>query len=227
MDEPNCSDCPVQEAKIAASAVIVQLQDDGITWKLQTKGTPVHLAALFRDPEIGDKSRVVSTVLDLRTGPQGKLATGKNCWVDKFLDALPGLPIGLTVALDNGVRCPCGTANGFEPYFERAKCCHKQTVRWFSELRHPDGATPSIVICDKDLACSLAKLRLLHYRSGGVWQNPRRFVEAVGDEVTYLGADAMILAHPVVLRRDPLYRQTFLDRKLSQKLSVLARLAAA
>jgi hypothetical protein len=220
-----CSNCPVQATKKAARPAIVQLQDDGTKWVLRKPGTPVHLAVLFRDPEVRSQQRVVKTVLDLRISQQGNLIAGKNCWVDKFLEVLAGLPVGLTVALDNGVRCPCGTKRGFETYFERARYCHMQTVNWFSTLQHPDGNSPSIVICDKDLAQSLSILGLLHYRNGNVWQKPRMFVEAVGDEVTYLDSDAIILAHPIVVRNKLLYRRVFIEKELVQKLTQLSRIA--
>ena len=82
---------------------------------LADEGTPVHIAALFRDPGIRDE-RPVEVVLDLRLGEDRCLKAGENCWVSSFLEALQGLPAGLAVALDNGVRCPTPTAVGLEVY---------------------------------------------------------------------------------------------------------------
>ncbi len=219
-----CSECPARSLPIARPAV-VQLAGDGETWMLLDEGTPVHIAALFRDPGITDE-RPVEVVLDLHRGPDGHLKAGRHCWVDKFLEALRGLPVGITVALDNGVRCPTPTNEGFEVYKERAKHCHGQSVQWFSALEHPNGGAPGIAICDKDLARSLAELGLLRNRNGEVWRKPARFVDAVGDKVTYLGVNAIILAHPVIFRRRyaSVYRQAFAAKGIISSLTQLARL---
>lgn len=222
--DESCIDCSAWSLS-AAHPAIVQLADDGKTWGLLPGGTQVHVAALFRDPEVNDK-RSVEVVLDLHLGQDGRLKAGKNCWVNKFLEALRGLPPGFTVALDNGVRCPTATKKGFEVYKERAEHCHDQSGRWFSQLRHPDGGVPGIAICDKDLACSLTGLGLLRNCAGEAWCKPTRFVDAVGDEVTYLGAKAIILAHPVLFSRQhaEAYRQAFADKGVVSKLTHLARL---
>lgn len=219
-----CSECPAWSLPVACPAV-VQLAGDGESWMLLEEGTPVHIAALFRDPGIADE-RPVKVVLDLYLGQDGHLKAGRRCWVDKFLGALRGLPAGITVALDNGVRCPTPTKEGFEVYKERAEHCHRRSERWFSALRHPDGGAPGIAICDKDLACSLAELGLLRNRNGGVWRKPARFVDAVGDKVTYLGVNAVILAHPVVFRRRwaSVYHQAFAAKRIVSSLTQLARL---
>lgn len=220
----SCSECPARSLPVARPAV-VQLTGAGETWMLLEEGTPVHIAALFRDPGIADE-RLVKVVLDLHLGRNGHLKAGRRCWVDKFLEALRGLPVGITVALDNGVRCPTPTNEGFQAYKERAKHCHGQSEQWFSALQHPNGGAPGIAICDKDLACSLAELGLLRNRNGEAWRKPTRFVDAVGDQVTYLGVNAVILAHPVVFRRrhTSVYRQAFAAKGIISDLTQLARL---
>jgi len=219
-----CKECSAWSLPVARPAV-VQLADDGETWMLLDEGTPIHIAALFRDPGIADE-RPVEVVLDLHLGQDGRPKAGRRCWVDKFLGALQGLPAGITVALDNGVRCPNPTKAGFKVYKERAKYCHGWTERWFSTLQHPDGGAPCIAICDKDLACSLSELGLLRNCIGGAWRKPTRFVDAVGDEVTYLGVNAVILAHPVVFHRRhaSVYRQAFAAKGIVSILTQLSRL---
>lgn len=117
-----CTDCPAWSLPVARPAV-VQLAGEGECWLLLDEGTPVHIAALFRDPGISD-TRPVEVVLDLHLGQDGRVKAGRRCWVDKFLIALQGLPAGITVALDNGVRCPTPIKGGFEVYKDRAKHCH-------------------------------------------------------------------------------------------------------
>ena len=221
----SCAGCPASIARVARPAM-VQLADDGQTWSFVDEGAPVHLAALFRDPGIVAK-RTVEVVLDLRLGQDGRLQAGKHCWMDRFLQALQGLPPGITVALDNGVRCPTPTKkHGFKVYQERAKHCHYRSDQWFSTLRHPDGGTPGIAICDKDLACSLTELGLLQNRRGGAWHCPQPFVNAVGDQVIYLGVNAVILAHPVIFTRrySTQYVQAFACKGIVSNLTQLARM---
>lgn len=217
-----CTECSAW-ALPATRPAVVQLEPDGKSWMLVDEGTPVHIAALFRDPGIRDK-RPVEVVLDLHLGEDRCLRAGENCWVGRFLRALQGLPAGIIVALDNGVRCPTPTKVGPEVYKERAKHCHLRSRQWFSKLQSPDGEAPGIAICDKALACSLAELGLLRDRSGGPWREPERFVDSVGDEVTYMGVRAVILAHPVVLSRHAVYRQAFAARGIVSSLIQLARL---
>jgi hypothetical protein len=226
-----CTECPAWSLPAVCPAV-VQLAGDGETWMLVDEGTPVHIAALFRDPGIADE-RPVKVVLDLHLGQDGRLEAGRRCWVGEFLGALQGLPVGITVALDNGVRCPTPTKEGFEVYKKRAKHCHGRSGQWFSTLQHPDGKAPGIAICDKDLACSLAELGLLQNCSGGAWREPARFVDAVGDEVTYrvtyrgvnAVVNAVVLAHPVVFSRHAgVYRQAFAAKGIVSRLTQLARL---
>jgi hypothetical protein len=222
--DESCTECSAWSLPIARPAV-VQLADDGETWMLLGEDTPVHIAVLFRDPGIADERRV-EVVLDLHLGQDGRLRAGRRCWVDKFLGALQGLPAGIVVALDNGVRCPTPTKEDFEVYKERAKHCHGRSERWFATLQHPDGGAPGIAICDKNLVCSLAESGQLRDRNGGAWRKTTRFVDAVGDEVTYLGVNAVILAHPVVFRRRYAseYRQAFGAKGIISSLTQLARL---
>ena len=221
-----CRECSAWSLPVAYPA-IVQLTEDSQNWKYREKGTSVHIAALFRDPGISDR-RTVEVVLDLHCGRDGYLYAGKRCWVGNFLEELQGLPAGITVALDNGVRCPTPTKEGYAVYNERARQCHERTVRWFSELQHPCGGSPNIVICDKDLACSLAELGLLRNRNGEIWHKPARFVDAVGDEVTYLGVKAVILAHPSLfyMRYASIYRQAFAEKRIVSVLTQLSRLVS-
>jgi hypothetical protein len=204
---------------------VVRLAGDGETWNLVDGITPVHLAAFFRDPGI-DNERPVEVVLDLHLGKDGHLRAGSRCWVRRFLQALQGLPPGITVALDNGVRCRTPQKEYcFMVYQERAKHCHRRSDQWFSTLRHPDGGSPGIAICDKDLACSLAQLGLLQTLSGEAWRMPKRFVDAVGDEVTYLGVASIILAHPAVFQYHSVqYHQAFADKGIVSSLAHLARM---
>lgn len=220
-----CRECSAWSLPVAHPA-IVQLTEDSQNWRCREKGTPVHIAALFRDPGIAAK-RPVKVVLDLHCR-DGHLYAGENCWVRAFLEALRGLPAGITVALDNGVRCPTPTKEGYAVFWERARHCHERTVQWFSELQHPCGGSPNIVLCDKDLAYSLAELGQLRYRNGEIWRKPTRFVDAVGDEVSYLGVKAVILAHPsqFYLRHARRYRRAFADRKIVSVLTQLARLGS-
>ena len=221
-----CRECSAYSLQVTYPA-IVQLAVDGKNWIYREKGTPVHLAALFRDPGIVD-NRPVKTVLDLHCGQDGYLYAGKHCWVGKFLEALQGLPVGITVALDNGVRCPTPARDGYTIYSEHVRHCHEPTVRWFTELQHPCGGSPNIAICDKDLACSLAQLGQLRYRNGEIWRESKRFIEAVGDEVTYMGVKGVILAHPSIflLRWKSCYRQAFEEKKIVSVLTQLAQLGS-
>lgn len=112
----SCPTCPVRTALPAAQPAIVRLSADGSTWIALTGNLPVHLIALFREPGIKD-GRVVPTVLDLRTREDGSLAAGQRCWVRPFLEALRGLPPGLTVAWITGYaalvrRLRASTASG-------------------------------------------------------------------------------------------------------------------
>lgn len=201
---------------------IVRLEANGSGWASGSTDSRVHLVALFRDPGIVDV-RSVSVVLDINT-IGGRLVTGQRCWVRQFLRALPDLSVGLTVALDNGVRCPCPKNMGVSEYAKRAAYCHRATQEWHARLMHPDGKPPGIVICDRDLAGSLADLELLRRRNGDLWRLPKTFIDAVGEEVTYLGVDALIGAHPDVLRRRDDYRKIFAERNMSQKIRRLSRM---
>jgi len=217
----NCPSCPA--AAPAATSAIVRLEPDAATWTLQPEGTPVHLLALFRDPAIVD-GRAVQTVLDLRVRGDGRLIAGQRCWVGTFLRALEGIPPGITIALDNGVRCPCAKAEGPLEFRRRAACCHLATAAWHSRLRHPDGQPPGIAVCDKDLAEALADSGTLRHRDGTAWRCPSRFLDAVGAEVKYLDIESLILAHPAVLQWQEVYRQAFIGRKLGHQVRELARL---
>lgn len=223
-----CDKCPVGSSARAARPAIVQLGHDG-NWRLIADDcTVVHLVALFRDPGIVD-SRVVERVLDLRVRPDGGLSAGKKgCWVRQFLKALSGIPVGLTVALDNGVRCPCRTDEGYHGYKKRAEYCHLRTAEWFGSLRHPDGGIPGIVICNKDLTCALAELGFLTKRNGENWRMPRRFVDALGTEITYLQADGIICGHPsnFLRRHNKAYVNAVARRHLVKKLIQLSRFDA-
>jgi hypothetical protein len=222
----SCAQCPVQASVLAAAPAIVRLDLDGKTWMMLPEGTSVHLIALFRDPGISD-NRAVPVVLDLWLRGDGSLAAGRNCWVEPFLKALDGLPSGLMVALDNGARCPYHRQVG--SYGDRARLCVGQTHQWIGSFAHPDGGKPGLLICDKDLACAYAELNLLVRPSGTAWKTPRRFVEAVGDEVVFQYGtavyEAMILAHPALFNRRhaSIYADAFRQRQIVSKIKKLAR----
>lgn len=223
---PNCCECPVQSIQLAAKPAIVRLSKDGRTWLWQESNVSVHLVALFRDPGIKD-GRTVEYVLDLRSKQDNSVQAGINCWVKNFLNEMPGLPPGLTVALDNGVRCRCPVSLGPNVYEQRASFCHRKTEAWFGQLRHPDGGKPGIVLCDKDLTYSLKRLSLLLQPQGRRWDLPRQFLDLIGSAVVYLGADAVVLAHPVMFtqRYQSRYAAAFKDRKIVHQLIQLARMS--
>jgi hypothetical protein len=222
----SCSQCPVQTSALAARPAVVRLDTDGKTWTGLSEQTPVHLVALFRDPAIVD-SRIVSVVLDLSSRPDGSLSAGRACWVEPFLKALSGLPPGLTVALDNGVRCPYPQQAG--NYAARVRLCLSQTQKWITSLEHPEGGRPGLLICDKDLACAYTALGLLTRRNGEAWQAPARFLDAVGDEVVFNSGtavcEAIILAHPVLFsrRHASIYTDAFKRQQVVAKITKPAR----
>lgn len=219
----NCPGCPLAAETRAAISVCARRSAVGNSWVVQPTGTAVHVVALFRDPAIHDK-RTVSTVLDLFVGQRGEFFAGRTCWMRAFLEALDGLPTGFTAALDNGVRCPTANTLGFDIYLERSKSCHLKTAAWHASLKHPDGNAPGVVICDRDLAKSLSQLGFLLSDDGTPWECPRRFLDCVGEQVRYLGVEALIAAHPVVLQRRPDYRQVFQDRRLIDRVLALAKI---
>ena len=219
----NCDACPIAASSSAAAPAIVQLAEDGVTWKLLAEAAPVHLVALFRDPAV-EQGRVVPMVLDLAQRPDGRLTAGRSCWVQQFLKALGKFPAGITISLDNGVRCPCGVQMGESVYRARALVCHSKTRERHATLFHPDGQPPGIVICDKDLTCSLSEAGQLTRSDGTPWTCPKRFIDAVGDSIRYLGVDALIAAHPVVLQRRQDYRDRFRQLNMMQRVRVLARM---
>jgi hypothetical protein len=100
-------------------------------------------------------------------------------------------------------------------------------MAWHASLRHFDGKPPGIAVCDKDLACSLAHLRLLSRRDGTPWCCPSRFLDVVGDKVKYLGVDALIVAHPAVLQRRREYRVAFAERNITEQVRALARISTS
>jgi hypothetical protein len=220
-----CRGCPAGAPEEAASSAIVRREGSWNVWTRQPPGTAVHLAALFRDPGIAD-GRPVKTVLDLRIGPNGELGAGKHCWVQAFLEALSGLPQGLTVALDNGVRCPTPKQAGSDAYYDRAAYCHERTKQWLQSLPHPNGGRPALALCDKDLACGLAKLGVLTRPDGTPWHPPGRFVDAVGENLRYLGLETIVLAHPSIFGRrwKNVYGEAFKARRIVERLVQLAAL---
>ena len=113
----------------------------------------------------------------------GPVQPGANRWVQPFLNALSGLPEGLKVGLDNGVRCPFPKTEG--SYSDRAVLCVEGVREYLASLEHPDSGCPGIVICDRDLAAAYADLELLRTKGGDPWQLPKRFIAAVGEELTF------------------------------------------
>src|ERR1044071_6978200 len=186
--------CPGCPAAYAAAPATVRHDGKG-AWRRMPDNTPAHLLALFRDPQIQDGRRV-DVVLDLAL-------TSATCrtprWLDDFLRALAELPVGLVVALDNGVRCPCGKTLGRSTYFARANVCLGRTRTCLAALRHPDGGHPGVVICDRDLADALAAAGTLALGTGAPWTSPDPWITAVGSAVTFLGDPPPLPAHPGVL----------------------------
>jgi hypothetical protein len=217
VDLDPCPSCP---AAYAAAPATIRHGGNG-AWRLMPNNTPAHLLTLFRDPQIRDGRRV-DVVLDLalssttcRTPP----------WVGNFIRALAELPVGLVVALDNGVRCPCGKTLGRSTYFARANVCLGRTRTCLADLRHPDSGRPGVVICDRDLADALAAVGTLALGTGAPWTSPDPWITAVGSEVTFLGEPALVLAHPVVLQRQRAYRDAV--TAAVPKLVALARTAGS
>ena len=195
-----CADCP---AAYAAAAAVVRHEGGGV-WKRMPDSSPAHLAALFRDPGIQTERRI-DVVLDLDPD-SGRCV--RRPWHAHFLQALSTLPSGLVVALDNGVRCPCPQKGDQDRglYRDRARLCLARTREWLGATQHPDGGRPGIVICDRDLAEVFCALGILLDRNGERWAPPRRWVDSVGNEMRFDGETALVLAHPVVLQREPVYR---------------------
>lgn len=183
----------------SASAATVVYDGNGI-WHLVPEGSPVHLVALFRDPGIED-NREVQTVLDLHE-VDGRLRAGKSCWLDRMVEALYDLPVGISLALHNGVDIPCPKPDGMSRYARLLKEQLPERLAWIRRRRRPDNAQAGVLVCDRDLARALSGLGKLQTNTGA-WTEPRRFVEAVGTEIIFDGIRGMILAHPAVLRWRP------------------------
>ncbi len=84
-------------------------------------------------------------------------------------------------------------------------------------------------ILDRDLATAYANLEKLCRKDGRKWNPPKRFVEAVGEELLFdtgtNAYEAMILAHPVLFLRQyaTLYRAKFEERNVVETLLRLGR----
>ncbi|HEX3035884.1 MAG TPA: hypothetical protein VHT73_12285 [Thermodesulfobacteriota bacterium] len=180
--------------------ITIQHQGNGI-WIKAPSETPIHLAALFRKPEIRS-GRIVNTVLDLAC-VNGQLRHPKVCWTRMFVQILRDLPSGLTVALDNGVRCPFGTSRKIKEFNRRAELCHNRTVDWLQTLA-PDP--PPVLFCDKSVCVAYAQQKGLTHSDGTEWTEPKKFLDAVGEEVLFHGRPALILAHPRVVQMKVQYR---------------------
>ena len=218
---PHCDGCPGGKAAVVAEPASVEYTGKVLAWKFLPSDAPVHLAALFRDPGIQD-TRGVSTVLDLWRTDNGDVRAGERCWLKPILRTLEDLPGGLRLALDNGVRCPCPIATC--DYSARVTLCLSATRSWLQGLRHPDGGFPSILVCDKDLARSLALLGLLSREDGSPWQPTRPFVEAIGERVRCFDRPALICPHPVVVSRQRCYRDRMKAIGLAVAIGHLARM---
>lgn len=191
---PACDRCP---AGRVPGAVVAQHQGDG-QWRLARNPPRVHLVALFRDPEIRD-GRNVESVLDL-WHVDGTLRHGRFCWTRAFVMALRSLPAGLTVALENGVRCPWGTARDPDGFARRVERCHASRLAWIAGLGSP---APPVVVCDRHVAENLGEQGVLTGSTGERWTPTGPFIDCVGTVVLYAGRPALILAHPEVVRRHP------------------------
>lgn len=191
-----CPRCPVTGF---ARPVTVVHRSCG-SWAEAGPDRRVDLVALFRDPGIS-KKRHVETVLDI-VFRGGRARNRTHCWTLEFVQALECLPLGLTVALENGVRCPCPRRNGIDEYRRRLKKCWVETRSWLQSLRSRKGPVP-LLLCDKDLIESLASTGILETEAGKPWRSPRPFVGAVGRGVRVEGRPALVLAHPIVVKRYP------------------------
>jgi len=192
-----CDKCP---SEYAAAPAIVKHLGYG-RWTYSSPDSYVHLAALFRDPEIGS-GRKMKVVLDIQI-KDGELRNSSRCWMGRFTNALATLPIDICIAIDNCVRCPCGTKRGLDEYFRRAKFCLERTEKWLSLLRTLSGKPPPVSLCDRALSIAMSHLGVLKNLDGTNWEEPKRFVEAVGSAVRFNDLPAMILAHPIVVERRP------------------------
>lgn len=218
---PCCDGCPAGKADVVAQPASVECSGNVLTWRFVSPDAPVHLAALFRDPGIQD-TRSVSTVLDLCPTENGHVRAGRQCWLGPMLRSLDDLPRGLRLALDNGVRCPCPTRTC--RYSERVTHCLNATRSWLQSLRHPDGGSPALLVCDRDLARSFAFLGLLVREDGSTWEAPRPFVNAIGERVRCFDRPALICPHPMVVSRHPRYRDRMKAVGLASAIAVLARM---
>lgn len=93
-----------------------------------------------------------------------------------------------------------------------------------ASLRHPDGGSPALLVCDRDLARSFAFLGLLVREDGSAWEAPRPFVNAIGERVRCFDRPALICPHPVVVSRHPRYRERMKAVGLASAIAVLARM---
>jgi len=222
-----CDSCPAGTTALTASPAAVECVGDVLTWAFVSPDQPVHLVALFRDPGIRDK-RSVPTVLDLRNENDGHVRAGTNCWVGPMLRSLGNLPRGLRVALDNGVRCPCPRTAGCSEYRERVTHCLSATAPWLENLRHPDGGSPGVLVCNKDLAGALAGLGRLTWDDGSAWRLPPRFIDAIGQQVRCFGRPALVCPHPINLSPGKaycgLYDRRIKEIELASAIRALARL---
>lgn len=210
-----CHGCPLQSWTAAPARVVHRGNGK---WDRAADDADVHLAALFRDPQV-QAGRQIEIVLDL---PADRSACRAGAWLQRFTTALAALPIGLVVAIDNGVRCPCGTALGPKAYEQRVGQCLPRTREWLASLKHPDGGRPGVVICDRTLTNALAKSGDLRMRNRSPWNSPKRWIDAVGKEIAILGHDGVVVAHPVVVQRIAAYRSVVSEA--IPKLTLLARL---
>ncbi|MCZ6690218.1 MAG: hypothetical protein O7H41_11480 [Planctomycetota bacterium] len=195
--DKGCPGCPV--VGFARPAILTH-RDRG-NWVEAAFDAEVNLVALFRDPGIHRK-RHVQNVLDLVFSDDRGVRNQTHCWTDRFVQALGGLPGGLTVALENGVRCACPKHLGLDAYRHRLERCWPHTLSWLRSLPSNHERIP-LVLCDKDLIEGLASMGSLKLRSGEPWQSPRPFWKAVGRFVRVEGGAAIVLAHPIVVRRYP------------------------
>ena len=197
-----CEGC---DAPWVAGPAVVRHAGSG-RWTRVQDDTPVDVALLFRDPGIRDV-RQVETVLDLRE-ERGELRAGTNCWVRGWLAAIGTVPVGLTAALDNGVRCPCPVEAGPAEYQARAARCHARTSAWLRQLAENAGReSVPVLLCDKSLVHALGALGRLR-RGPAPWVLPSGpYVGQVCTSLTLLDTDDDVLAparvfvHPQVLNR--------------------------
>lgn len=197
--------------------MIIQHYSPG-KWSIAPSGKRPHIIALFRDPGI-QTGRDIETVLDLIVTEDGFVKNRRHCWTAAFVNCFKSLPLGFTVALENGVRCPCPQKLGIPVYIERLRNCFPLTQALMCKWEE-NNQTPPIAVCDKDLSIALSKLGILTSVTGDFWEPMERFIESVGSSIQINNHAALILAHPIVVSRKRLEYEPALKSAVQNLVSI-------